>query len=265
MLLVFGLRPRLRPENEPDYKALLERFRVDAEFRAVVESIADGLGLLILGAGPFGLALGPQEGSVFALKLADYKSNLSVEDRLLHGLVHLAIAAYCYPTAVSLDDEAAVQRVSVLSLERYLRDACERLSRRFGDADPRDDQPELEQAWRIYHRRNATRDTGDGRRSPKSTQGIIGYALEALAEQGFLRRVSEAEGGLFQALARYRIQVRELAAHEGYRLLVGAGRPEGREPVAAGGAGRPEAAGGPVAEANGNLPDPHDPVGAVPS
>ena len=167
---------------------------------------------------------GPQEGSVFALRLSDYKSSLTVEDRLLHGLVHLAIAAYCYPTAASLDDEAAVQRVSATGIERYLRDVCERLAGRLADVDPRDDQPELEQAWRIYHRRNATRDTGDGRRAPKSTQGIIGHALETLADQGFLRRVSDAEGGTYQALARYRIQVREMAAHEGYRLLVGAAR-----------------------------------------
>lgn len=231
VLISFGLRPRLRPENEAAYGSLLARYRVDADFRSLVESVADGLGLLVLGAGPFGLALGPQEGSVFALRLADYKTNLTVEDRLLHGLVHLAVAAYCYPTAASLDDEAAVQRVSATGIERYLRDACERLSQRFPDQDPLDDQPELEQAWRIYHRRNATRDTGDGRRAPKSTQGIIGHALETLADQGFLRRVSDTEGGTFQALARYRIQVRELAAHEGYRLLVGATR--GAETAAA--------------------------------
>jgi hypothetical protein len=224
ILIAFGLRPRLRPENEPDYGSLLARYRIDADFRSVVEAVAEGLGLLVLGGGPFGLALGPQEGSVFALRLSDYKSSLTVEDRLLHGLVHLAIAAYCYPTAASLDDEAAVQRVSATGIERYLRDVCERLAGRLADVDPRDDQPELEQAWRIYHRRNATRDTGDGRRAPKSTQGIIGHALETLADQGFLRRVSDAEGGTYQALARYRIQVREMAAHEGYRLIVGAAR-----------------------------------------
>lgn len=223
-LISFGLRPRLRPENEAAYGDLLARFRVDAEFRSVVEGVADGLGLLVLGAGPFGLALGVREGSPFALRLSDYKANLSVEDRLLHGLVHLAVAAYCYPTAASLDDEAAVQRVSTTGLERYLRAACERLAQRFPDVDPRDDQLELEQAWRIYHRRNATRDTPDGRRATRSTQGIIAHALETLADQGFLRRISDAEAGTYQALARYRIQVRELAAHEGYRLLVGAAR-----------------------------------------
>lgn len=221
-LIACGLRPRLRPENEPDYATLLGRYRVDAGFREVVGAVAAGLGLSVLEAGQFGLSLAAEEGSVFALRLSDYRANLSVEDRLIHGLVHLAAAAYCYPTAASLDDEAAVQRVSVRGLEQYLREACERLASRFGDADPRDDQPELEHAWRIYHRRNATRDTGDGRRSPRSTQGMISYALETLADQGFLRKVGDADGDTYQALARYRIQVRELAAHEGYRLLAGA-------------------------------------------
>lgn len=222
-LIAFGLRPRLRPEAEPEYGALVTRYRVDAGFREVAGAVSGGLGLSILDAGPYGVVLGAEEGSPFGYRLADYRQGLTVDDRLLHGLVHLAAAAYCYPTAASLDDEAAVQRVTVHGVERYLREACQRLADHVGDADPREDQPELEQAWRIFHRRNATRDTGDGRRAGKSTQAMIHVALETLADQGFLRRMGDAEGGTYQALHRYRLQVRELAAHEGYRLLVGTG------------------------------------------
>lgn len=222
-LVAFGLRPKLRPESEPDYGSLVTRYRVDAAFRDVVGAVSAGLGLAVLDAGPFGVVLGAEDGSPFAYRLGDYRQNLTVDDRLLHGLVHLAIAAYCYPTAASLDEEAAVQRVTVLGVERYLREACQRLAERAGDADPREDQPELEQAWRIFHRRNATRDSADGRRLGKSTQSMIHVALETLADNGFLRRITDAEGGTYQALHRYRLQVRELAASEGYRLLTEAG------------------------------------------
>lgn len=225
-LVACGVRPRLRPEADPEYGRLLDRYRVDGVFRRLTDEVASGLGLAILHAGVFGLALGAEEGSVFAYRLGDYRANLTVDLRLLHGLVHLAVAAYCYPTAQSLDEEGSVQRISVHSLERYLSDACERLADSNPQADPPEDQPELEQAWRLWRRRQSARETGDGRRTAQSTTGIISYALETLADQGFLRKVSEVEGDTYQVLARYRVQVRELAAHEGYRMLTAVGAAE---------------------------------------
>ncbi len=218
-LVGFGLQARLRPGAEPEYADLIQRYEGDGDFRALVAAVAAGLGLEVLEVGEFGLALGAESGSLFAYRLRDYRATPTVEDRLLHGLVHLGAAAYCYPSARDLDERGSVKRISVGGLELYLREVCERLAEQRGESDPREDQPETEQAWRIYHRRNATRDSARGRTHHKSTQGIVRHALEFLAEQGFLRKLSDEEGGTFQVLARYRVQVRELAAHEGYRLL----------------------------------------------
>ena len=222
-LLAYGLQARLRPGGEPEYAELIQRYESDGDFRTLVAAVAAGLGLEVLEVGEFGLALGAESGSLFAYRLRDYRATPSVEDRLLHGLVHLGAAAYCYPSARDLDERASVKRISVGALELYLREVCERLAEQQGESDPREDQPETEQAWRIYHRRNATRESTAGRTHYKSTQGIVRHALEFLAEQGFLRKSSDDEGGTFQVLARYRVQVRELAAHEGYRMLCQAG------------------------------------------
>lgn len=222
-LLAYGLQPRLRPGGEPEYAELIQRYESDGDFRTLVAAVAAGLRLELLEAGEFGLALGAESGSLFAYRLRDYRATASVEDRLLHGLVHLGAAAYCYPSARDLDEHASVKRISVAALELYLREVCERLAEQQGESDPREDQPETEQAWRIYHRRNATRESTAGRTHHKSTQGIVRHALEFLAEQGFMRKLSDDEGGSYQVLARYRIQVRELAAHEGYRMLCRAG------------------------------------------
>jgi hypothetical protein len=220
-LVAFGLTPRVRPAGDAAYAELVARFSADAAFAAIVDRVAGGLGLAILDVGASGIVLAPGPDSPFAQRLSDYRANLSVNERLLHGLIHVGVAAYCYPTAVSLAEED-VRVCSVAAVERFLRDAATRLREQHGDADPDADAPELEQAWRLYLRRQPARDTADGRAGPSTTSGMVKYALERLAEQGMLVRLSDAEGGTYRALHRYRVAVRELAATQAYRTLAAA-------------------------------------------
>ncbi|MGH8904449.1 MAG: hypothetical protein ACRDYA_22895 [Egibacteraceae bacterium] len=218
-LVAFGLQPRVRPANDVAYGELMERYRTDPDFGDLVDQVADGLGLVVLDAATaHGIVLAPTAGSVFAQRLADYRANMTVQVRLLHGIIHVGIAAYAYPTPASLLDED-VRVVSVRAVEGFLRDACERLREQRGDADPDAGAPETEQAWRLYLRRQAARDTTDGRMGPNTTGGMIKYALEHLADGGFAQKISDADGGTYRALNRYRVEVRELAANEAYRLL----------------------------------------------
>jgi len=221
-LVGFGLTPRLRPAADPAYEALVARFDADAVFADVVGHVAGGLGLAVLDVGASGIVLAPAPESPFALRLSDYRANLSVHERLLHGLIHLGVAAYCYPTATSLAD-GDVRVCSVAGVERFLRDAATRLREQHGERDPDADAPELEQAWRLYLRRQAARDTADGRAGVSTTMAMVRYAMERLAEQGMLARTSDAEGGTYRALHRYRVEVRELAATQAYRVLAAAG------------------------------------------
>lgn len=221
-LIAYGLQPKLRPAADLAYAELLERHRTDVDFRELVERVADGLGLSVLDASSgHGLVLAPVPDSVFAQRLSDYRANLSVSDRLLHGLIHVGIAAYCYPTPSSLLDED-VKVASVQAVERFLRDACSRLSEQHGDADPDLDQPETEQAWRAYLRRQPARDTGDGRIGVHTTSGMIKYAFERLVEGGFAQKLSDLDGGTYRLLNRYRIEVRDVAATAAYRLIAAA-------------------------------------------
>ncbi len=221
-LISYGLQPKLRPAADDTYAELLERHRTDVDFRELVDQIADGLGLSVLDASSgHGLVLAPLPDSVFVQRLSDYRANLSVSDRLLHGLIHIGIAAYGYPTPSALLDED-VKVASVQAVEHFLRDACNRLREQHGDADPDLDQPETEQAWRAYLRRQPARDTGDGRMGVNTTCGMIKYAFERLVEGGFAQKLSDLEGGTYRLLNRYRVEVREVAATEAYRLIAGA-------------------------------------------
>ncbi len=216
-LLRYGLSPKLRPGASPDYRELLRRYQHDAALRAHAEAIGTGLGLLVLGATEHGLTLGAEDSGPFAMRLGDYRRGVSsVADRLCHGLIQLAVAAWCFPTAQQLDerDSVAGVRVSVNRLVDYLVDLCNRFKQDSQDSDPEDKSPELCEAWRTILVRAQTRSSRDGRRSPSTLAGMVAHALEVLEEGGLLRRIGDEDGGTWQALGSYRIQVRELAAHD---------------------------------------------------
>ncbi|MFZ5477570.1 MAG: hypothetical protein ACOZNI_12410 [Myxococcota bacterium] len=223
-LITCALTPRARPAAMPAYAELMRRYREDAAFRVLVDGVARGLGLQILDASEHGLVLGATADSVFGLKLADYRQTLTAEDRVVHGMIQLAIAAWCYPTAAALDDpEGVVVPVSVHEVVQYLREVCEQLARR-AEQDPEIGTPELRDAWRAILERAETRGTPDHRRTAGTLNGMVEHALERLAERGLLRREGDANGGTWRALRAYRVQVRELGAHVAFQLVRQAGQ-----------------------------------------
>jgi hypothetical protein len=219
-LLSYGLQPRLRPAGTAGYAELVSRYQADVGFRDLVGAVADGLGVTVLDvSAASGVVLAAVPGSPFELRLGDYRANLSADDRLLHGLVHVGIAAYAFPTPASLADDD-VRQASVNAVESFLRSACERLRDRAGPDGVADDRSEFEQAWRLYLRRQPTRDTADGRVGASTTVGIVKYACERLVTAGMATRVSDRDGGTYRLLSRYRIGVRELAATRTYHVLM---------------------------------------------
>jgi len=219
MLIGFALNPRSRPAQEPVYDELLRRFRHDASFRSLTTAVLRGLQLTILDAGEHGMVLGASQDSIFGLRLADYRQNMSLEDRVCHGLIQLAIAAWCFPTAASLaDPDPLVHQLSHQRIVRYLVDLGLQLKAR-AESDADYGSPELREAWRVVVSRAETRSTPDGRRTAQTLAGMVAHALLHLERGGQLRRVSDEEGGTYKTLSSYRIQVRELSAHSAFQLV----------------------------------------------
>src|SRR5690606_22993839 len=134
-----------------------------------------------------GIVLTPQEDSVFLLKASDYRASSRAEDRLLDGLVQVAVATTVFPRARDLEDDIDRPRppVTVDEVEEQLRALCNRFEEEHRDEpDPRaeDEEAGLYEAWRIYSRRFSTKDTRDDRQSRQSTRRIIEYGLEKLRE-----------------------------------------------------------------------------------
>ncbi|WP_052443305.1 hypothetical protein [Streptacidiphilus neutrinimicus] len=217
-LIGFGLRPRLLPVRDEEYRQLVQRFRSDDQFAAVTNAIATGLDLVILEVTErTGIVIASTEESIFAIRMTDYARRTGGEgkahERVLHALAHLGAATLAFPRPADLADPTHLGRITTEGVEAFVREAATRLADQAatdgGDTDPSSEQPGLEAAWRAYVRRARTGSTGDGRKLSTSTTGIVGKALTFLADQGLLVRTGDERGGTFRTTPRYRTQVRE--------------------------------------------------------
>ncbi len=217
-LVGFALRPKLAQGADVDYAALCSRYRVDTEFRELVGVIADGLGLVVLAFTDQGLIVCPVHPSPFAFRLGDYpgykaKRRDQAKYRALLGLVHLGIAAACYPRAADLETQIAVRR-SVDQVETLLRTAAQA----HAVANPEDPVAGAEAlAWRTYLDTPPSAPSGKGGFAPSSASGMITTAFNWLVDQGFAEATATA--GTYLMLDRYRVQVRELAGHAALEQL----------------------------------------------
>jgi hypothetical protein len=225
-LVQWGLRVRARPAQEPDYRRLVDLYHDDPAFRATARAIADGLGLRIVDVGEYGAIVAPLDDSVFALRGAEFRPTSStVEDRLLDGVIQLAIAATVFPTPRDLEDDPAIARppVTVSEIEDSLRALCERLAEQARDQpDPvagPDGHDGFEEAWRVYHRRLGALETRDGSSARRSTRRLIETNLERLRDHGGFTRDTRGDEASYQPTYRYQALVRELAANEALRRV----------------------------------------------
>ena len=229
-LISFGMRPKQLPGRDLVYGNLVRRYGEDSAFKQLTNSVAAGLGLMVLDVSrQAGAVLAATDESVFEIKMDSYARQSKIRERretekVLHGLVHLATAALGYPRPDDLARDTYIGRVSVEQVDGVVREACRILDERAAKAernnDPLAGAPELEQAWRAYARRPAAAATKDGRLASDTTRGMVSRALRFLADQGFLVQVSGEQGGTYRTTPRYQIQVRELAADSAFAELL---------------------------------------------
>lgn len=206
-LVRFALQPKVAQGADERYGELCTEFRTDEEFREIVISILEGLGLTFLDQTEQGLIVAPTDRlSPFAYRVSDYKQGLEPKKRMMTGLVHLGIAAACYPTEQDLEDDIVVRR-TVEQVETLLRQACAAFAEAEGD-DPVVGDGELATAWREFAATPAAKKRKDGGYTADCTMGMITHAFEWLAGQGMARSATPA--GTYQVLDRYRVQVRDL-------------------------------------------------------
>ena len=225
-LIQWGLQAKAVPFNHEEYRELIDRYIDRPSFRSLVRQICEGLGLRVLDGNDRGLFLGTQDDSVFALKPSEFRgsSGSSAEDRLLDGLVQVAIAATIYPRHQDLEEDSieAKPPITVSEVDENLRMICSEYKRRAAD-EPDVDRDAidrgLQEAWRVYESRPGVKTTQTGKLSPNSTQGVIRRHLQQLVDHGCFVVSRRGDTALYRPTLRYQIQVKELAATRLYHFL----------------------------------------------
>ena len=213
LLLNKGLSPRasaLRGDSE--YRQLLAHWRAEPEFRNLVRELAPMLGLRVIDTLEHAIVLAPAgPDSVFAATLTDLRRDLGEMPRGALALIHVAIAATFFSTG-TWDDHAEVSATPV-RIAALLREHCRRLEDEVSD-DPELEEAGLVEAWRELSRLPETRPDGNPRAALSSLVGMVKLVLNQLQEHGMVHVLETAEGETYVPTPRYRLQVRELAAHE---------------------------------------------------
>lgn len=210
-LIQWVLQPGVSPHHDSEYRQLLNQFLDFPSFRLIVKLIAAGLGLECVGEDIRGLVFVPTETSIFAMK----PSEKTVDDRLINGLIQIAILATIFPRAQDLEEDPTIARppISIDEVELTLREICDRLE---AEADEQPDPSVAEHAagldetWRVCCRRANVRETPTGRLSPKAIRSLIQKGLDTLRDQGCLQRTQHE--GEYRPTWRYRVMVQQFTA-----------------------------------------------------
>jgi len=213
-LIQWALQPRVHPVTKVEYQQLLDRYRDQVPFRECVQAICAGLGIEISAVGPMGMVLTATDASIFAMTSTDYRRSGSADDRLIDGLILVAILATMYPRAQDLEEDAQVVRppITVEDVEKTLRTICEQLeaaSQHQPDPSVQDLAAGLIEAWQAYRDRVATKIASNGRAGTGTTLQMINRAFDMLERQACVTTsVRDGKKG-YRPTWKYQVMVRE--------------------------------------------------------
>jgi hypothetical protein len=206
-LLGFAVRCQ-NPATSKEYIELLRRYEEDPILREIVNGMCSGFGLRIIDVGKYGFIVTATEASPFRLNADDYKGAMTAEDRILHGIIQVAVAAYSFPLAETLaqDDDVQPAHVTAATLAKYLRDFAEAENAKIAQS-PDHEETEEKRAWRVVLAQALTKETAARRESARSLTGMCRYALEYLEKHGLMRVVDEKKS-VYQGTSAYRIRLK---------------------------------------------------------
>jgi hypothetical protein len=212
-LITFGLARRARPVEGSDYRALLDRYRTDLRFKDVVDTMAEGLGLEVLGTPRAGIVLVPEPGGPFATRLSDLRP-MDQDEKLVFGLVLIGIAAYAYPSEVDFDDPET-KLIDVTRIDEFLRGAVAALDVPAGN----DPDGRARAAAEVYADLPSFVPTQTGRRARGCTLRAVEEVCTWLVEQGAAREAPTLGPDTYHLTDRFRLLVADSAGNAALEAL----------------------------------------------
>ena len=215
-LVYKGLSPRLHPQHDQEYRALIRKWLAEPAFREQAQAVAEGLELELLDVSENGLVLAPRDAeSRFAMGLSEYRKSLVRDGHKLErgtiAVLQAGIAAAFFPTAAKLDDpDESVETVRLADIREVVLNLCHRIA----DLQPGDAlamPAVLRGAWDQLlalpvHQHDAKR------ASLSSLDGALRLVLGQLREQGLVQYEEGSDGGFYFPSRRYRLLLARHAA-----------------------------------------------------
>lgn len=214
-LITFGLARRARPVEGSEYRALLDRYRAELRFKDVVDTMAEGLGLEVLGTPRAGIVLVPDPGGPFATRLGDLRA-MDQDERLVFGLILIGIAAYAYPNEVDFDDPET-KLIDVIRIDEFLRAAIAATDLAGGDGAGPDGRARA--AAEVYADLPSFVPTQTGRRARGCTLRAVEEVCGWLVAQGAAREATTLGPDTFHLTDRFRLLVADSAGNAALHAL----------------------------------------------
>lgn len=227
-LLRYAVTVSLRPTAGSDYRALLDRYRTDVEFAEAVVAVAEGLGLDVRAATPLGLIVTGDGDSPFRITLDNSGLPLRaspaaarLQDRLVSGLVLVAVAAYAYPTGESLT-ETTTPTVRPAELNRFITRKAEALRGLAGAERVDEIDSQLGEAARMWLELPEILPAERGGLRKECQRRYVNDILNWLVDAGRARResaMSDERGQAYTLNDRFRIGIAETADTLAFEIL----------------------------------------------
>ena len=212
-LVTFGLQPSLYGKLH-HYEALAARYRTNPEFRLATDAVAGGMGLRVAESTEHGIILSVVDHlSPFVPEMTAVHYRCSeVERRQLIGLCILAIAAVAFQRPGALSSEAAcfVTRDEVYNKLVAMATELEQTDLDGGVS---------ESARLIAKYKTLNTSSKTHKPTPDTLHWHLDQAFAYLAQQRYVKKESEVEGGQYGMLPRFRIQLERGGVLYAYRAV----------------------------------------------
>ncbi|MDR1283974.1 MAG: hypothetical protein LBK99_24625 [Opitutaceae bacterium] len=211
-LLAYALSPKNRPSANPEYAALITKYRTDTGVREAATQIASALKIELIdeAADAHGIITLVHPGSPFTPTLKNFRATRTPDERIAYGLLFFVIAAYVYPNKQTLADDATSlgARVRIPELTEYAKNTCENLRATLPSEDPANAhlRPGFDHLL-------AYRDNASNAREQKNLHAMLKALVQYFHDEGTFRREADPLNPgdyVYYARPHYRIQVRTM-------------------------------------------------------
>ncbi len=221
-LIYKGINSKSNPLRDKEFKELLNLAFSSSEFLSIVESIADGMSLVIVDISEKGLIISPKNSeSSFSMNIVDYRKELKSDGAeasiAIAALTQIAVALSLFPTDNELDEDESLLNCSTTIKDIYetLVKICTNITK---EEDSYDIPIELKTVAELILELPVNIPT-QTRPTFKSLNGSVSIIVSHLEDNGLLKFEESMTGGFYFPTYKYHKLLKRRGAGKLFDIL----------------------------------------------